>query len=183
MDFKKLSLSLLVSVAMVPHMSFALVGSETNTSHYVAVGELLDSQYNNIIQASVGEIGENTNTWTVTTLNDGFTVGNCQNPRLFANSAGDVIVLWVFTDSNGVAQLCASTLLAGESDWNSVNVSQSVGSAVFADGQVSINQAGDALIVWSAFDLITGATVILGSTTNIFEEDFEWSAPFVIAQP
>lgn len=182
MDFKKLSVMMLVSVVMMPQVCFGLVGSRVNVTHNIAVGELFDGSGNAIVQASVGAIGSNPNTWTVTTLNDGFSTTNNQTPRLYTSVAGDVVVVWIFTDSNQVAQLCAATLLSGETTWHIANVSQSVGSAVFGDGFVSINNAGDALIVWSAQDLISGNTVILGSTTNLFNDPIVWSAPFVILQ-
>lgn len=183
MDFKKLSVMMLVSVMMMPQVSFGLVGSRVNGDHNVAVGELLDSSSNSIIQASVGAIGSNPNTWAVTTLNDGFSTSGNSSPQLFTSAAGDVVVTWIYTDVNDVSQLAAATLLSGETTWDIVNVSQSVGTAYFGDSKVSINQNGDALIVWSAQDLISGATVILGSTTNIYDSNFEWSAPFVVLQP
>lgn len=172
-----LSLSLLC----VSHASFG-VGcriSQTGAAPLiVAAGDMTDSQGNQIIQAKIGTLDVDPSLWQLTTLSASLSASFNQGTRVYKNNNGDVVVLWSYIDQYYNNQVAAALLVDDGPTWHVANISQSLGSA-YTDYEAHVDENGDIMAVWTAYDTISGNNVVVGATVQVATSTV-WSNPFVI---
>jgi len=154
--------------------------SKILSGNAVVVWQEVDINYNTIVQGGVGSLSNNPITWTITTLSDGISDVYNSIPNLYGNHNGDALVLWGFYDIDGFYWYAASILPSGSSKWTSAIISAVNDSATFNDVCGFIDESGNILATWTAYDATNNVTILKGATATV--SSLTWSSPFTIAQ-
>jgi len=175
----KINLLFLV-LLMMPHALYGLVDGMMTTSSVVLATEADDEYGNQIILVGVGTPNTAPTTWVVTNISDPVGYGQNTTPKVFANSNGDVVVLWTYINSDsGFAQVAAASMLSGSGVWNSTDLSQGTGDAAQYDFTAFIDDATNVIVVWSVYDFATNTYAPYITMTNL-TTDTSWTMPVEI---
>lgn len=152
---------------------------KVTTSQVIIVSQMRDVNDNLVIQARVGAIGSDPSTWISTVISDAVSVTNNGVPTLTSNSVGDIIVTWTYLTNAGIGYVAAAILLHDTTTWYTATISDTNGSAQFADQLASLNSNGNALVTWTAYHADTNNNIVMGATA-LLSTSTVWSAPFEI---
>lgn len=184
---KNFFVNLMLSFSFFCFSPFLLASNPTNVESFTAGGNVvavwtsMDSSSNTIVEAVVGTLASNPNTWTITDISFGLGALQYFNPHLFSNSAGDVVILFNFLDSSSNYGVAAAMLPAGTSTWNIQVITDSNDYSDYQDQKASIDSSGNVLATWTSYNSgisgyeIRGAITTIGASTT-------WGSPFTIAQ-
>lgn len=100
--------------------------------------------------------------------------------RVYVNGSNDILVVWMYVDDLSIAQIAAAVYLNDTQAWYASNISQSMGSA-YSDYSGSIDDNGDAFVIWTSYNSFSNLNVILGATAMLGTSTV-WSDPFVILE-
>lgn len=151
----------------------------------VTAWQATDDEYDAVIIAAIGTTSTSPGAWEYAVISDG--ISDVQNsiPYMFTNTNGDVVVLWEYVDEYSNYWVAASVLPAGSTagtDWVSATISTSDDNAGFFDQTASIDNDGNILATWTAYNSLLNTTQVRGATASIaLGVVSSWSSPFTIS--
>lgn len=147
----------------------------------VAAWISIDASGNATVVGGIGTVSTAPADWTLTTLSSGISDMGNSVPVLISTTAGDVVVLWQYPDSNGNFHVAASMLPNGTTAWNTAIISDTSLNAGLFDQTASIDDDGNILAIWTEYDPSTGTATLRGNTA-VMGATSTWNGPMTIAQ-
>ena len=135
----------------------------------VTAWQAVDDGGNSIARAAYGIPTDSPSNWTGTMLSTGLNSLADNPPLINANVRGDVIVSWQFYNSiTGNFDVAVAVLENNTTAWNIAVVSDDTAeSAGFDDQKASIDENGNAFILWTSMDIATSVIQLRCAATNI----------------
>ena len=128
------------------------------------------------IEAAIGTVATNPTTWTITRLT-GTGQYAVQAPSMATNANGDVIVVFEYYDSTTTDTLCAAAMLpTGTSTWIINVLSTGATYANMGDQRGSIDELGNVIVTWGAYDPALNENHVFVATSTISTTP-TWSGP------
>jgi hypothetical protein len=175
----------LTMFGLFPGAAMALVDAATPKTRIDSSGNsvsvwnaIVDGHY--VVQAASRSSG---GTWSsISTISDSLAFADFENnqPALYMNGNGDALVLWQFidnTDSN--AYIAASMLPVGTTTWYTATVSTSEENAAYGDQTAALNDSGDIIVMWTAFNPVVPQ---IRAAYSLLETSPTWTTPETISE-
>lgn len=132
------------------------------------------------IEGVIGSISSDPTTWTRTTLTAS-TDYALSAPTLITNDNGDAIVIYEFFDTITSSSLTAAAMLPeGTTTWIVNTISNGDTFANLGDQTGSIDESGNVIATWSAYNTSTNESQVMCSTSSISTTP-TWSGPTKIS--
>jgi len=128
------------------------------------------------IEGVIGSTSTDPTTWTRTTLSSA-TQYVLTGPSLVTNANGDAVVAFEYYDTVSSASLIAAAMLpAGTTTWSVTTLSNGDTYANIGDQTGSIDESGNVVVIWSAYNTSTNESQVMCSTSSISATP-TWSGP------
>lgn len=129
----------------------------------------------------IGNIANDPTTWITTRLST-TTDYVISGPAIASNSLGDVIVIYEYFDTvNNLSQVAVAMLPTGTTTWIINTVSDGNSFANNSDHTGSIDDLGNVVVTWSAFNPNTSQQQVL-CATSVISPTPAWAGPTTISQ-
>ena len=128
------------------------------------------------IEGVIGSISTDPTTWTRTTLSDSawYVISG---PTIASNLNGDIIVVFEYFDTVSSNSLVAVAMLpTGTTTWNVATVSNGDTYSNNSDHIGAIDESGNVIVTWSAYNPSTNEQQVMCSTSTISTTP-TWSGP------
>ena len=132
------------------------------------------------IEGVIGSTSTDPTTWTRTTLSDS-TQNVISSPVIASNSNGDVIVVYEYFDTvNSLSLVAVAMLPSGTTTWNVTTVSDGNTFANNNDPRGAVDQSGNVIATWAAYNPSTNEQQVMCSTSTISATP-TWSGPIKLS--
>lgn len=143
------------------------------SGNIISVWSIFDANNLPLIQSSILPVGGSWSTPYTISYDISTNLYN-DKPMLYSNNNGDVLLVWQYLDLNNYNSYVATAiLLAGTTTWNTAVVSTGAENVNY-DAKGSLNDSGNAAVMWSA--VIGSDSQIRVSSTTINSPPV-WSSP------
>ncbi len=136
------------------------------------------------VWAATGSIGADPSTWITQEVTvSGATCISITTPTLFINeTSGHAVSTWQYFDqSANVQRIAAAVLPAGTTTWVSQAVSDITSeSSNGSDQTVSLDNDGNIMVTWSAFNASVQTSVVRAATGTISGTTTTWNNSFLL---
>jgi len=170
---KKL-LNFIATIALLSVANSAFCQSAGGTVSYLSGGNIVaawvtvDNVGNTTIVGATGTVSEAPTSWNETTVSASLSSTNNNSPAIYANSNGDVLVLWEYINPNDSnAYIGAAVLPSGGSSWTVAQVSLNTEYAGIFDQYASIDSDGNMLVTWSSYNESFTEQTARGATSTV----------------